>query len=618
MHDNTMDITPVSSFPEINPTKAKILNCVEVFFGQICGDSETLRTVMLNTLLVLATESDWTLSTILDVEYIIPLEQFCKKTNPSAVPISLPKLLIMIGKTLEVELDRICGSSIPSFFLKWMISISSQNILTELGDCVLLWTSTPRSSSTFLTNHKTEFLAFLDHCTNKESSSQHLKILTQLCFSAHLEVSRMALQALSKRCKSDSETRTFLQTHSVPFASTDSSSELVSFAGRLLGRLTEHVSDMESLFAESSPSDGTIPALSTTLPSESPLLTGNTILEVLCEGVSLLYSLYSKTDDAFDDILIDSDFVPLLKSTIIACLDLLDHERSGSNCPPSDRTGLLIKILDSSWNCNVDGLTSSHKSLHPIVESAFFDVPQLCSLLERTCRHSSPSHSCHLGMIINVGASLPHLIPRILKENLVERVINTSKPMEVPTTHGQFHHYLIWALANLIRIPKDITEGKGEQKRIRMLQFERLLKPAKQYLQFILQREEFITNVGSDDQALPTRIATLLAKTFLLERELFEDSEIVETGREEWEVGWLVEKTNEKDLGEKLTKIREDDEKMKKDEGSRWKKRVERLREAGHEDAMEGWLIRRDNETRPKIVDYLKSVSEESGMNVRF
>ncbi|KAK2954088.1 hypothetical protein BLNAU_10905 [Blattamonas nauphoetae] len=190
--------------------------------------------------------------------------------------------------------------------------------------------------------------------------------------------------------------------------------------------------------------------------------------------------------------------------------------------------------------------------------------------------------------------------------------------MAVPTSNGDLHQNLIWSFVNLIWKNEDITEDEEEQKRIRKLQFERVLKPAKQYLQFILQGEEFNPPSFSRDKDMPDRITYLFTQTLLLERDLFEDGEIVETGREEWEVGWLVEMTNEDDLGEILGRIRGDDARMKKDEKSRWKKRVERRREAGHEDAMEGWLTRRDNRTRFDIVEYMECVRQESEMNMRF
>ncbi|KAK2947079.1 hypothetical protein BLNAU_18002 [Blattamonas nauphoetae] len=405
----------------------------------------------------------------------------------------------------------------------------------------------------------------------------------------------MALKALSTHSQSDHSTSYFLRTHKVPCNSTGSSSELVPFAGRLCSTLAEHVSELKSLLTESSASDAPISGLSATLPSESPLLSGNTVLEILCEGLSLLNSLLSDMDYTFNNvcpiashivqILITHDFVPLLKTTIIACLDLLEQ------------------------------LKTESKSLHPVVESAFFDVPQLCSLLERTCHHPSPTDTSHLEMIINLASTLPHLVPRLLEENLVQRVIYTTKLMAVPTTNSYFHLYLIWTIKNLIRIPKEITKDEDELKRIRMLQFERVVKPAKQYLQCILQREDFIPEAKSRNYDLSMMIRLVLEQTLALERELFEDGEIVETGREEWEVGWLVEKTNEKDVKVRMKMIREDDEKMKKDEKSRWKKRVERLREAGYEDALEGWLTRSDWRTRQVIVDYVEPVGEESGLN---
>ncbi|KAK2942444.1 hypothetical protein BLNAU_22634 [Blattamonas nauphoetae] len=270
----------------------------------------------------------------------------------------------------------------------------------------------------------------------------------------------MALKALFTSFISDSETHTFLRTLKVHSGSTDSSSELVPFAGRLCGRLAEHVSQMKSLFTESSPSDGTISAISATLPVESPLLTGTTVFEVLCDGFSILSLLLIETDATYEDILIKCDFVPLLKSTIVACLDLLDQPKSESNCQPVIRTDLLIKTLDYSWNCSAHSLTDSHKSLHPVVESTFSDVPQLCSLLERTCCFSSPTHFCHLRMIISLTCNLRHFVPLVLEENLVERVMDASKPMTVSTKHGPFHLRLIWVVLNVIGNPTDITADK--------------------------------------------------------------------------------------------------------------------------------------------------------------
>ncbi|KAK2956950.1 hypothetical protein BLNAU_8025 [Blattamonas nauphoetae] len=502
---NTMLVDKTSIRPDFDAKKAKQTSFLDIFLSQICGNYETLRPVMLNGLLVLASESDWALSAILEVEYIKPLEEYCEKTQPCEVP--------------------------------------------------------------------------------------------------------MALKTLSARCKSDSATRPFLRTLGVPSGSTDSSSELVPFAGRLCSTLAEHVSEMKSLFDESSASDGSISALPTTLHEKSPLLSGTAIVEVLCEGVSLLNSLLIKADVSIEEILINSNIVPLHKSTIIICLDLLEHEKNESICPSSDRTDLLITILNNSWNCTANSLFRSHKSLHPIIESTFSDVPQLCTLLERTCCLSSPSHSCYLKMMINICTNLPHLIPRLLEEHLIERVIDISEPMTVPIQHGQFHLRFVWVIVNLIWDPRNITQNKEEQIRIRKLLFERVLKPAKQYLQFILQREEFIPKTDSINRDLPTRITLLLTQTFLLEQELFEDGEMVETGREEWEVGWLVEKTKEDELGERLKEIREDDVEMKKDEKVRWKRRVETRREAGHEDAMEGWLPRMDIGTQSEIVEYMTQES---------
>ncbi|KAK2956941.1 hypothetical protein BLNAU_8016 [Blattamonas nauphoetae] len=612
---NTILVNKTSIHPDIDREKAKQTNLVEAFLRQICGKCKSLRPKMLKDLLILATESDWALSAILEVEYITPLEEYCEKTQPCEVPLALPKLLSLIGKPSEAECLLICESTIPSFLLKCVLSSKNNIVRTAIGECLLTMTSTPRSSSAFLAHHKTQFLAFLDHCETHALSDPLLTILAQLCFSPHLEVSKLTLKALSTRCKSDSQTYSFLRTLKVPSGSTDSSSELVPFAGRLCSTLSWHVSEVKSLFTESSPSDGTVSALSTTLPSESPPLNGNTLLDVLFEGFSLLYSLLFTIDSTFDCILIKYDFVPVLKSAIIACLDLLDHERSESNHPPAGRTAQLINVLNISWNCAAESLTSYHTFFYPVVKSAFSDVPQLCSLLERTCCHSSPSHSYHLRMIINVSGSLVHVIPRMLEEHLIQRVIIASNPITVPTAHDNFHLRLIWAISNLILDSKNIAQNKEDKKRIRKLQFEFVLKPAKQYLQFILQREEFIPKTDSINRDLPCQISNLLRKTLLLERGMLEDGEIVETGREEWEVGWLVETTDEDELGERLDWTRDDDARMKTSEKARWKKRVERQRGAGHEDAMEGWMMRQDTRPRSEIAEYVRHFQKESGMN---
>ncbi|KAK2954080.1 hypothetical protein BLNAU_10897 [Blattamonas nauphoetae] len=502
---------------------------------------------------------------------------------------SLPKLLSLIGKSSEDELARICESSLPSFLLDWVISISDENVLSAIGECLVTLTSTLRSFSAFLAHHKTQFLALLDHCGSEKSSSAHIAILARLCVSTQLDVSKLALRVLTTRCKSDSETRPFLQKLKVPSVLTGSSSELVPFAKRLCSTLAEHVSEMKSLLTELSPSDGTISALSAALPSESPLLTRNT------------------TES-------DPTFFPLLKSTIIVILDLLEQLKCESVCPPTGQTDVWIEKLDGWWFRLSYSLSTSHKPLHPIVESTFSDVPQLCSLLERTCCLSSLTHKSHLRMIVDFCSALPLMLPRVVEVNLVQRVIDSSQSMTVPTTNCQLHSNLVWFINNLIGTPIVITEDKEEWKRIRKLQFERALKPAKQYVQFILQREDDISWMSSDS-GLSAVVTKLLSQTLVLERDVFEDGENVETESEKWEVGWLVEKTNDFNVRERLKMIREDDAKMKQNEKQRWKKRVERRREAGYEDALEGWLMRMKNSTRPEIVEYLRQVRKEYGMN---
>ncbi|KAK2954238.1 hypothetical protein BLNAU_10737 [Blattamonas nauphoetae] len=325
--------------------------------------------------------------------------------------------------------------------------------------------------------------------------------------------------------------------------------------------------------------------------------------------------MLTKSDSTFQKILIDYEFVPHLKSTIVTCLDLLRQEQSESNSPPANRSATLTRITNQLWYYAHSCVYESGNSFHPAIESVFSNIPQLCSLVERTCHHSPPNYLSHIVMLMNLTVTFPAFLAQVLEENIVQRVINLSKPMAVPTTNGSFHLNLVCTIVDMLQNPQNLTEDQEERKRIRKLEFERVLRPAKHYLHFVLQREEFIPKNDTIDEDLPTEIGNLLKRTLWLERELMKDGEIVETGREEWEVGWLVEKTDEESLDPRLEWITKDDVKMRRDKKERWKKRVKRLREAGHEDAMEEWLTRLNGETLSEIYWYLESVSEESGMN---
>ncbi|KAK2958841.1 hypothetical protein BLNAU_6090 [Blattamonas nauphoetae] len=436
------------------------------------------------------------------------------------------------------------------------------------------------------------------------------------------------LQAVERYCEmtsgdavsstsTDYETHDFLQNLKGPSVSTESCSKPDTFVGRLCGTLTEHVSQMKALFTESTPNDPTISSLSTTLPKESQLLFRNAVLEKLCEGFSLIGNLLVGYEPIFEESLITCDFAPLLKSTIVTCLDLLDLTKNGLNCVPPGQTDLLVQIIDSSWKSTTRCLMSRYSTLPRLVGNTFSDASELCSLLERTSRHSPPTCPAHLEMIAILRSKLPFLVPRTVEEKLVQRLIDTSKPVEVSTAHGLFHTTLINAVEQLVGRLRRTKQHREEWKRVRQLQFERVLKPAQAYLRFVLQREEFVPNDGSNDTDLPTQITNLLMHTILLERDLVEFGEIVETGREEWEVVWLVETNSQKSLAQRLKSIGEDDERMKRDEKQRWKKRVVRRREVGHEDAMEGWLMKTDRGNRTMIVKYLENEGEESGMNTQ-
>ncbi|KAK2948780.1 hypothetical protein BLNAU_16315 [Blattamonas nauphoetae] len=367
-----VDNTPSS--PQLDNANAPTTNLLEVFLGQICGDSNPLRPITLNDLLAHATESNWMLSAILVSEYIKPFEQYCKQTQACDVPLGLPKFLKLID-------------GVPSVLIK-------------------------------------------------------------------------------------------------------SSSKVEPFVKQLCGRMVSHVSQMKSLSAESPPSDPTVSALSSTLPEESSLLTGDTLLAVLCEELSLIDTLLKDLCSRSEKIMIDREIICLLKSTIIACLDLLELPLTSLKCLDGI-TDKLITILDHSWGSIARCVIDVRSSLHLIFARRFHNIPELCSLVERTCRHSSPTHTSHLDMIIYLSFSLPDFSVGMVKENLVQRVINTSNPTTVSTTNRTFHMNLIESVAKLIGTQNRYLYGETEWKPIQQLQFEHGLKPAKQYLQFIFQRDEF-------------------------------------------------------------------------------------------------------------------------------
>ncbi|KAK2953403.1 hypothetical protein BLNAU_11689 [Blattamonas nauphoetae] len=347
--------------------------------------------------------------------------------------------------------------------------------MTEIANCLLLWTSTPRSYSTFLARHKPKVLAFLDHFASHEPSIPHGMILAHLCFSPQLDVSTRALKVLYKPWNSKSKIRSFLQTHKVPSGSTEQSSELVPFASRLCSTLTAHASRLKSLLTKSS------------------LHIGNAVLEMIGEGFSLIYSLALHGTNSIESILTKSRFIHHLKSTIVTCLDLIEQTNNGSSDSPSSQTDMLYKVVDRLWNCAIVWIWCTNSVLPRVFMGAFFYVPDTCSLLERTCHHSEQAPRWHHFKFLNAYICyFVDNVPRLLEANLVERMLDRSQPMKVPIAHGEYHYDLIDALFEFFKKSRLDLFTEDEREQIRKLQFERVLQPARPYLKFLFLREEFI------------------------------------------------------------------------------------------------------------------------------
>ncbi|KAK2957959.1 hypothetical protein BLNAU_7135 [Blattamonas nauphoetae] len=121
---------------------------------------------------------------------------------------------------------------------------------------------------------------------------------------------------------------------------------------------------------------------------------------------------------------------------------------------------------------------------------------------------------------------------------------------------------------------------------IRNVQIQRVIHPAKQYLNFVFLQEEFLITRHPDiGYELPSLIRNVLKALMSIERD--------------------AAKTQKEVI---LLDIGEDDRKMMAEEKKRWKQREERLRQAGHEDAVDAWM-KREIQPSTEIGKYIRSVT---------
>ncbi|KAK2945765.1 hypothetical protein BLNAU_19321 [Blattamonas nauphoetae] len=656
-------VSPGHPFKDEKETEQTTL--VKLLVDISCDDPTSLTMTTLDVLFVVASETDWGLKVVLKHAPIHVFEQLCEKMPPSNCRLFLPKLLLLIGMSSEDENVRICESSIPSSLLVRFVPTRNEHVRTAIGKCLLLMTSTPRSSSAFLSRHEASFRATLEEIEDSGLSQLFLESLAAIMFSPNTTVLTLVCQSLDRHARRREIAASFLARHTLLFTLAGPPDNPVMFTERLGETLSDRLSRLQTLLADSKtqpnklvegstiaqicwltefvvsgyslldylrkdqkPSKDTvmadcrfnpvlISAIDASLRATKDLVSTSTslssstvtslrhIVEIVTNGFGSLVYRLDKSDTHFRQVLITQRFFPLVKATITTCLHLQSHVAS---IPADQKAGLSATInsaLTMSWKIITRSLDSSMKDLHPAVESAFADGSDMFSLIERTSQQLNTNLLMDLLSHTNGGSSSLRTVSIFLKENMIERVLTRVQPSTVPLADRAFHEHLLSLISNMSCGTALLSWRPEARPSEPLLHFNRVVVPAKRYLMFVLQRDEYVYDPSD---AFVSQLNQILKYIILLEKELHREGKDVETGREEWEVGWLVEMSNKKNFKERLHSMEEDKE-MRKKEKKRWKKRAARLRQAGLDDALEAWLTPRET------YDCLLRLNKAVGMN---
>ncbi|KAK2963831.1 hypothetical protein BLNAU_1400 [Blattamonas nauphoetae] len=696
----------------------------------------------LDVLSVVASETDWGLNVVLKHAPIHSIEQLCKKMPLSNCPVCSsfrdrssalsPKTAAAdwCGMSSEDENVRICESSIPSSLLVRFVPNRNEHVRTAIGKCLLLMTSTPRSSSAFLSRHEASFRATLEEIEDSGLSQLFLESLAAIMFSPNTTVIALVCQSLDRHARRRVIAASFLARHTLLFTLAGPPENPIMFTERLIETLSDHLSRLHSLLADSTTQPNMLVEESTfehicrltdfvvcgrsllgheshhehrtesgitqtmvsifkvclnlikssTIPTHtsSPLEESHTmrphdvwvlvtsrisffdslhlpdaafaglfvsavdiglhamkdlvssstplsdatvtalrhILEIVSSGLGSLFRRLDKSATHFQQVclvslsfsskvLILQKIIPLVKAAIPTCLELHSHV---ANTPANQQEGLNATInsaLTMSWKIITRSLDTSMYVLHPAVESAFSNGSDMFSLIERTSQQLNMNLLMSLLSLTNERLSSLRTVSIFLKETMIERVLTRVQPTTVPLADRTFHNHIVSLISDMTSDTVPFSWRSEARPSEPLLHFNRVVVPAKRYLMFVSQRDEYV-NDPSD--AFVRQLNQILKYIILLEKELYYKGMIVETGREEWEVGWLVEMTNKEGLGERLHSMEEDEE-MRMYGKKRWKKRAERLRQAGLDDALEARL------TPHETYYFLLRLNSASGMN---
>ncbi|KAK2945217.1 hypothetical protein BLNAU_19857 [Blattamonas nauphoetae] len=693
--------------------KTKVTSLAKILISLACNEAPALKISLLDVLFVVASETEHGLDFVLQHAPVPFLAQLCVQMPLSSCPLSLPQLLLLIGMSSEDENVRICESSLPSSLLGQFVATRNVLVRLSIGKCIQMMTSTPASSSAFLSYHETAFRTTLEEIEKSDLSAFFLESLAAIMFSPNATVFELVFQSLSRHARNQ-EAASLLANHRLIFSLSDPAVKTVTFIERLSEVLTDHLLQIKSLFTSSTvphqslekstfttigdiwdfvvsklhfldqlcnlnhlaKSENTqamvsiinvgldliksspIPTPTTSPFEESSIVSIHNLWSFVNNRISFCNNLLLLRDDRYVELFVSAIDVglsktnelvhtsatltsaavtslhhtleivssgvtilferitsrfyhsliekithaslPTVKTAITTCLELPSHL---TNVPTDQKDALnatINSVLTMSWKIITRSLVMSMKSLNPILESLFVEGPDLFTLVEQISRHFNTNLLMDILSLTNNKPSETRAIFIFLKENMIERMFERVRPTAVPLADRDFHSHVLSLIWNMTRGTFPDFWKREEKPFEPLLQFNRVVVPSQPYLLFVFQRDEYL---ATPDGLFESHINRILENVMRLEKELYSEGLYEDIGRESWEVGWLVEKTDEKSLCNRLSLFKRNDELLKDRRWSRWKRRVERLRQVGAEDVVEAWLPRTRHLTVPNEVE---------------
>ncbi|KAK2945994.1 hypothetical protein BLNAU_19070 [Blattamonas nauphoetae] len=146
---------------------------------------------------------------------------------------------------------RICESSLPSSLLVHFVSTGNVLVRLSIGKCLQMMTSTPRSSSVFLSRHESAFRTTLEEIEKSDLSAFFLESLSAIMFSPNATVFELVFHSLSRHA-SNQDAASLLANHRIILAPSDPAVKTVTFIERICEVLTDDLSLFHYLITSAS------------------------------------------------------------------------------------------------------------------------------------------------------------------------------------------------------------------------------------------------------------------------------------------------------------------------------------------------------------------------------